>query len=298
MWRNWGVNLLKRASKRAVRPDWPRPTSRSAPHCAGPLAPSFRHYCSSSAEGGRRDDGKNVMTYAEAKKLMRLVDVEALKERLGKEGKEAISYAELLRACEGIGVAKSPEEAAAFARVLDQAGVVLLFRDKVYLHPDKVVDLVRRAVPLSLLPEDDPCKNELKKLQEKKDEIDMLAHKQVRRILWTGLGVAVVQVGLFFRLTFWEFSWDVMEPIAFFTTTSGIVLGYAYFLITSRDPTYQDLLKRLFLSRQRKLIKKYNFDIQRFVELQRTNKLHHESCANIKRRTGVELDPEDLLHGH
>ncbi|GER28148.1 hypothetical protein STAS_03907 [Striga asiatica] len=298
MWRNSGVNLLKRASKLASRPDWPRTTSRSGPHCAGPLAPSFRHYCSSSAEGCRRDDGENVMTYAEAKKLMRLVDVEALKERLGVEGKEAISYAELLRACEGIGVAKSPEEAAAFARVLDEAGVVLLFRDKVYLHPDKVVDLVRRAVPLSLLPEDDPCKNELKKLQEKKDEIDMLAHKQVRRILWTGLGFAVVQVGLFFRLTFWEFSWDVMEPIAFFTTTTGIVLGYAYFLITSRDPTYQDLLKRLFLSRQRKLIKKYNFDIQRFVELQRMNKLHHESCASIKRRTGVELDPEDLLHGH
>ena len=25
-----------------------------------------------------------------------------------------------------------------FARILDEAGVVLLFRDKVYLHPDKV----------------------------------------------------------------------------------------------------------------------------------------------------------------
>ncbi|MCI15139.1 hypothetical protein A2U01_0036275, partial [Trifolium medium] len=28
--------------------------------------------------------------------------------------------------------------ASAFAKVLDEAGVILLFRDKVYLHPDKV----------------------------------------------------------------------------------------------------------------------------------------------------------------
>lgn len=153
-------------------------------------------------------------------------------------------------------------------------------------------------MPLALLPEDDPCKDELKKLQQQKEEIDVLAHKQVRRILWTGLGLSVVQVGLFFRLTFWEFSWDVMEPIAFFTTTAGIVIGYAYFMFTSRDPSYQDLLKRLFLSRQRKLIKRHNFDVERFVELQKHCKLPQYSCASIKRRIGVEVDPEDLLHDH
>lgn len=162
-----------------------------------------------------------------------------------------------------------------------------------------MVDLVRKAVvPLALLHEDETWKDELKELQEKKNEIDMLAHKQVRRILWTGLGLGMAQVGLFFRLTFWEFSWDVMEPIAFFTTTTGIVVGYAYFLVTSRDPSYQDLLKRLFLSRQKKLIKKYNFNVQRYMELQKKCKSPLESCASIKRRIGVELDPDDLLHDH
>ncbi|CAA2975666.1 myb family transcription factor EFM-like [Olea europaea subsp. europaea] len=38
-----------------------------------------------------------------------------------------------------------------------------------------VVDLVRKTVPLALLPEDDPSKYELKKLKEKKEEIDVLA---------------------------------------------------------------------------------------------------------------------------
>ncbi|KAI3450174.1 hypothetical protein Pfo_006839 [Paulownia fortunei] len=305
MWRTPGINLLRRAIDASPRPalSCGNQFSRCGPtRLMGPL---FHHYCSSAVTGGGGGGGSennngnaNTMSYAEAKRLMRLVNVEALKEKLGMEDKEVIPYDELLKACQSMGVAKSDDEAAAFARVLDDAGVVLLFRDKVYLHPDKVVDLVRRAVPLALLPEDDPRKDELKKLQEKKEEIDMLAHKQVRRILWTGLGLAVVQVGLFFRLTFWEFSWDVMEPIAFFTTTAGIVIGYAYFMFTSRDPSYQDLLKRLFLLRQRKLIKRHNFDVQRFVELQKHCKLPLESCASIRRRIGVEVEPDDLLHGH
>ncbi|KAG4920444.1 hypothetical protein AAZX31_18G048700 [Glycine max] len=245
---------------------------------------------------GNNGTTEDSISFSEAKKLMRLVNVESLKMKLGMEGKEVICYSELLEACESMGIARSPEEAAAFARVLDEAGVVLLFRDKVYLHPDKVVDLVRRAVPLALTADNDPMREELKKLQDKKEEIDVLAHKQVRRILWSGLGFGVITVGFFFRLTFWEFSWDVMEPIAFFTTTTGLVIGYAYFLFTSRDPTYQDFMKRLFLSRQRKLFKRQNFDIERFKELQCKCKTPLHASTVLKNRIGVELDLEDALH--
>lgn len=132
----------------------------------------------------------------------------------------------------------------------------------------QVVDLVRKVVPFALSPENDPRIEELKQLQKKKEEIDMLAHKQVRRILWSGLGFLLAQLSLFIRLTFWEFSWDVMEPITFFSTGAGLIAGYAYFLVTSRDPTYQDLLKRLFLSRQKKLMQKHNFSNERYMELQ------------------------------
>ena len=69
---------------------------------------------------------------------MRSVNIEALKRKLGMEGKEVIGYSELIQACKSMGVARSNEEAAAFAQVLDEADVILLFRDKVYLHPDKV----------------------------------------------------------------------------------------------------------------------------------------------------------------
>ena len=99
---------------------------------------------SSSSDANATSDSKNAgagletITFAEAKKLMRLVNVESLKLKLGMEGKEVIGYSDLLEACESMGIARSLDEAIAFARVLDEAGVVLLFRDKVYLHPDKV----------------------------------------------------------------------------------------------------------------------------------------------------------------
>ncbi|KAF8716825.1 hypothetical protein HU200_025922 [Digitaria exilis] len=247
------------------------PRSWTPPPCALQRFCPGRGYASlpgaAEAAAARRDGEEEEVTAAEARRLMRLANVEALKRRLG-DG-EVIPYADLLRACEEAGAARTRAEAAALAGALDEAGVVLLFRDRVYLQPDKIVDLVRKAMPLALTPENDPGKEELKQLQAQLEDINKLAHKQVRRILWSGLGFLITQVGLFFRLTFWEFSWDVMEPITFFTTTTGLVVGYAYFLITSRDPTYRDFMERMFESRQKKLIQRQNFNLERYLELQR-----------------------------
>ena len=100
-------------------------------------------YYNSDSDGNGNNNDKDKdknssMSFAEARRLMRLVNVEALKRKLGMEGKEIIGYSELIQACESVGVARSKEEAAAFAQILDEAGVILLFRDKVYLHPNKV----------------------------------------------------------------------------------------------------------------------------------------------------------------
>eukprot|EP01018_Ginkgo_biloba_P026855 Gb_19903 [translate_table: standard] len=106
-----------------------------------------------------------------------------------------------------------------------------------------------KAVPLVLTKENDTKREELKRLQKEKQEIDNNAHKQVRCVWWLGLSYLSLQTRLFFRLPFWELSWDVMEPITFFATTGVLLLGYMYFLLTSRDPTCQDLRKRFFLSK-------------------------------------------------
>ncbi|KAM0842642.1 hypothetical protein ACQ4PT_058238 [Festuca glaucescens] len=269
MWRFSRSVLRAAAAGGAPAPASASPCARAAIACRLPppcALQRFRFASLPAAEAAVGRDAETEVTAEEARRLMRLANVEALKRRLG-DG-EVIPYADLLRACEEAGAARTRAEATALAGALDEAGVVLLFRDKVYLQPDKIVDLVRKAMPLALTPEDDPRKEELKQLQTQLEDINKLAHKQVRRILWSGLGFLITQMGLFFRLTFWEFSWDVMEPITFFTTTTGLVVGYAYFLITSRDPTYRDFMERLFQSRQRKLIQRQNFNLDRYLELQ------------------------------
>ncbi|KAI4319365.1 hypothetical protein MLD38_032969 [Melastoma candidum] len=279
-----------------LRPSYCLPSTSLALSRALCFSSSSDRVAGATCSSPSLDGDKEHMSLEEVKRLMKLVNVESLKMRLGMHGKEAIGYNELLNECQELGIARNRDEAVEFARALDEAGVVLHFRDKIYLHPDKVVELVRRAVPIELTAEDDPIRDELKALQEKKEEIDVMAHKQVRRILYVGLGLSVSLIMLFFRLTFWEFSWDVMEPIAFFVTTTGVVIGYAYFLYTSRDPTYQDLLKRIFLSRQRKLIRKYNFDVDRFMELQKKCQCRFDACTSIKKRIGIDLDLEDAIH--
>ena len=78
------------------------------------------------------------VTPAEARRLVRLVAVEALKRRLRDGPDEVVGYADLLDACVDAGAARTHADAEALARAMDDAGVVLLFRDKAYLHPDKV----------------------------------------------------------------------------------------------------------------------------------------------------------------
>ncbi|XP_013603405.1 PREDICTED: calcium uniporter protein 6, mitochondrial-like [Brassica oleracea var. oleracea] len=260
------------------------------------LGGGFRSFTAKTSPD-EEEQKKKEITLTEAKKLMRLVNLEDMKKKLvGTAERDVVPYSALLEASQGMGLVRSPDEAQVFARVLDDAGVVLIFRDKVYLHPDKVVDLIRRVFPTDETPEEAQIKEEFNKMRTMKEEIDVLAHRQVRKILWFGLATAIVQISLFVRLTFWEFSWDVMEPITFFATATSIILGYAYFLITSSDPTYQDLMKRLFLSRQRKLLKTQRFDAERFQALEMMHKAtSSHAAASIRNRVGLELDLDDAL---
>ncbi|KAL2620527.1 hypothetical protein R1flu_000732 [Riccia fluitans] len=209
------------------------------------------------------------MDVAEARKVIMHVNSVALKKAIKADRRDSISYNELLDMCRGYGVATTDDQLRRYVRSLDETGVVLIFRENVYLHPERVAKLVAHALPFAVVSPTDPRRLELMKLEKEKEVIDNLAHKQVRRFLWTGLGALTCQTALFFRLTFWELSWDVMEPVAFFLTTAGLIAGYTYFLITARDPSYQDFRKRLFLSKQRKLFKKMNFDFERYQLLRR-----------------------------
>lgn len=121
-----------------------------------------------------------------------------------------------------------------------------------------------------LMTVDDVPMTELKEMELRKSEIDKKADKMVRRELWGGLGYLVLQTAAFMRLTFWELSWDVMEPICFYVTSVYFMIGYAYFLRTSREPSFEGVYQSRFYAKQMKLMKMEGFDVEKYNELKKS----------------------------
>lgn len=134
-----------------------------------------------------------------------------------------------------------------------------------------MANAIENVMPLSITREreHDPRADELKAMEEKKAVIDRKAEALVKRELWCGLGLMLLQTTGFMRLTFWELSWDVMEPICFYVTSVYFMAGYAFFLRTSKDPSFEGFFQSRFAAKQKRLMKTHNFDVKKFDELRK-----------------------------
>ena len=73
---------------------------------------------------------------------------------------------------------------------------------------------------------------ELKPLEDLKTEIDRKSAQRTTAVVWGGLGYMALQFGLLARLTWWEYSWDIMEPVTYFVGYGTAMVAYAYFVLT------------------------------------------------------------------
>uniref|UniRef100_J3N3U6 Calcium uniporter protein C-terminal domain-containing protein n=1 Tax=Oryza brachyantha TaxID=4533 RepID=J3N3U6_ORYBR len=129
-----------------------------------------------------------------------------------------------------------------------------------------VVKAIEKAIPIPrTLPvaKDDPAREELRAMEARKVDIDRTAALQVRRELWLGLTYLVIQTAGFMRLTFWELSWDVMEPICFYVTSMYFMAGYAFFLRTKKEPSFEGFFEGRFTAKQKRLMRAQDFDLRR-----------------------------------
>ena len=118
--------------------------------------------------------------------------------------------------------------------------------------------------------ENDPrMKEELAEMEKQKVLIDQKAESLVRKELWCGLGYLVIQTAVFMRLTFWELTWDVMEPICFYVTSMYFMAGYAFFLKTSIEPSFEGFFHGRFIAKQKKLMKLHSFDVDKYNQLRK-----------------------------
>lgn len=72
---------------------------------------------------------------------------------------------------------------------------------------------------------------------QQKNEIELIAARKSNWLAWAGLGLMSVQFGILARLTWWEYSWDIMEPVTYFVTYGTAMACYAYFVVTKEVST-------------------------------------------------------------
>ncbi|KAK5976465.1 calcium uniporter protein mitochondrial [Trichostrongylus colubriformis] len=85
--------------------------------------------------------------------------------------------------------------------------------------------------------------------------------------MWAGFAAMGVQTGLFARLTWWEYSWDIMEPVTYFATYATVVATFGYYLYTRQSFEYPNARERLFTKQFYRRAIKQGFDIEKYNKL-------------------------------
>ncbi|EPQ50546.1 hypothetical protein GLOTRDRAFT_123551 [Gloeophyllum trabeum ATCC 11539] len=138
----------------------------------------------------------------------------------------------------------------------------------------------------------DAITRELERMEGLKRECDREAHRGARRVALGGFAMLVVYWGAVARLTFWDYGWDIMEPITYLSGLSTVILGYLWFLFQGREVSYSSVLHQSISARRDALYKARGFDIDRWVDL--TNE-----ARAIKREIGkIAEDYEDRRNGN
>lgn len=62
--------------------------------------------------------------------------------------------------------------------------------------------------------------------------IEARSEAKTSGLLWAGLALLSVQGGALAWLTWWVYSWDIMEPVTYFITFANSMVFFAYFIVT------------------------------------------------------------------
>jgi len=124
----------------------------------------------------------------------------------------------------------------------------------------------------SLQAEQVEVRAKIKTLDEVKHILDHKAEAAANRRIWAGLSFPASLFAVLARFTYWEFSWDIVEPISFFTTAIGPMTGfYLYFAITKREFSLGSWRERIIEEKKRRLYDKNDFPIAEYKGLLQKN---------------------------
>ncbi|CAH1286001.1 unnamed protein product [Diabrotica balteata] len=134
-------------------------------------------------------------------------------------------------------------------------------------------------------------KQELLPLEQVKSEIELVAQRRGNWLAWAGLGLMSVQFGILARLTWWEYSWDIMEPVTYFVTYGTAMACYAYFVLTKEEYILQDVRDRQHLIVIHKKSKKTGLDINQYNMLKQEAARIEYTLKKLRNPLKLKLPP-------
>ncbi|XP_041747540.1 calcium uniporter protein, mitochondrial [Coregonus clupeaformis] len=109
--------------------------------------------------------------------------------------------------------------------------------------------------------------SQLRPLEKVREELSRKAERRTTWVLWGGVAYMATQFGILARLTWWEYSWDIMEPVTYFITYATAMAMYSYYVLTRQEYIYPDARDRQYLLFFHKGVKRQRFDIHKYNEL-------------------------------
>lgn len=145
-----------------------------------------------------------------------------------------------------------------------------------------------------LLEKLDALKQELSPLEKMKAQLSHTAEFHSSRVLWTGMALLSVQGGALAWLTWWVYSWDVMEPVTYFITYATSIGVFAYFVLTKQDYIYPDAKDRQFLRYFYKGAGKAKFNVRNYNRLKDELAEVEEDLRRLRYPTQLQLPLEQI----
>lgn len=265
----------------AIKPSFPPTQLKQQHQIQWPL--SLRLFCSISTETRISAEQQQL-----AQAILEHAAMGELKERLSLEGKlnPCMTYDKFIDFCKESGAASTDAEAEDVCTALHKAGVVLRVKGNVYLNAQEVTNLVLQVLPQN---GDDAerklhsIQDELTALEAEHSLLNARAKRMANFLLISGFLYAAAHIAVFVYCTYWEFSWDVMEPIAYIVGLVYSWLAYAYFLTTKGHVMDLTPVKEYWFSRSLdKYKRKSEFNDERYMYLQGLQKTYKKFAKVAK----------------
>lgn len=146
-----------------------------------------------------------------------------------------------------------------------------------------------------LLEKLETIQTKLSPLEDLRCQLEAKSKKRTNYLAWTGLGLMGFQFGLLARLTWFEYSWDIMEPVTYFVTYGTSMAMFAYYVLTKQEYNFGEIREREHLITMHRGAKSTNFDLIKYNQLREALTSVELDLKRLRDPLQLQLPVQQLL---